>query len=691
VIIVLALISAALIAWYWWMRTRPPGLLITTVTLAGDGPQIASSSLSDPFGIAVDQEGNIYASDGRGGRIHRFTKTGELQTVSSGLEMPSGLALTRDGALIVAETGAHTIISIDLKTGEKRVIAGTPKVSGYADGAANAARFNGPVGVAVDKEGTIFVADTYNDRIRAIDRHGQVRTIAGGDAPDFHDGQGTEARFDTPCGIAVTNDNVLIVADTGNHRLRRVTLDGNVATLAGNGEREGRDGALSEATFDEPTAIAVRRDGALAIADAASSKLRLLTFGEQPQVRTLVGGYPFGWRDGTLENTLLNRPTGLAFDPDDALVFADSENGVIRALFPRGESRPARPPLPDPPILAAAIRAAVPPRWPYDPPAARRDIAGTFGEVRGEVMPEHDAWFHSGLDVPGAYGEVTRAVFGESVARPLSVDGVNTTRERLRLPLFGYIHVRIGRDANDRPLPGIEARGISFRRDERGAILGVRIRRGARFGAGDPIGTLNRLNHVHLVAGPSGAEVNAIAALILPGLTDTVPPVIEDVSLTDAQGTPLRREGPKGKETTIVDLTNGADGKARIIVRAYDQMDGNAGYRRLGLYRLGYQLFKADGAPAPGFEAPRQTIDFERLPSGPDAVARVYAEGSQSGYEGRTIFAFLATNQVKDGRAEEGFWETGALPPGEYRLRVFVTDYHNNQSKRETAVRIIKP
>ena len=376
--------------------------------------------------------------------------------------------------------------------------------------------------------------------------------------------------------------------------------------------------------------------------------------------------------------------------PKGELAFAESGNSLIRALVPAG-SKLGQQLDPRSLVLSAErLRALVAPRWPFNPPQNKREIAGTFGEVRGEVMPEHDAWFHSGLDVPGAYGEVTRAVFGERVARPLSVDGVNTTRERLRLPLFGYIHVRIGRDANDRPLPGVEARGITFLRDERGAILDVRVRRGARFGAGDPIGTLNRLNHVHLVAGPSGAEVNAIAALTLPGLADTVPPVIEDVSLTDAQGTPLRREGPKGKETTIVDLNGSTDGKVRIIVRAYDQMDGNAGYRRLGLYRLGYQLFKADGSPAPGFEAPRQTIDFERLPSGPDAVARVYAEGSQSGYEGRTVFAFIATNQVKDGRAEEGFWEIGALPAGEYRLRVFATDYHNNPAKRETAVRIVK-
>src|SRR5262249_2522209 len=152
---------------------------------------------------------------------------GNVKTITSDLDTPSGLAFKRGewfgaGSLIVANTGAHTIVWIDLETGRPGFVAGAPGQSGFADGGGDQARFNGPVGVAVNRDGVIFVADTYNDRIRAIE-DGRVRTIAGGDGPGFHDGHGAEARFDTPCGIAVNTDGSLLVADTGNHRIRRVT------------------------------------------------------------------------------------------------------------------------------------------------------------------------------------------------------------------------------------------------------------------------------------------------------------------------------------------------------------------------------------------------------------------------------------------------------------------------------------
>ncbi|MBX3277167.1 MAG: hypothetical protein KF868_04085 [Acidobacteria bacterium] len=669
---------ATLASLWWWMHSRPPGPFTSLLTLAGDGPQITSGNLSDPFGIAADKDGNIYVADGRGGRIHRIDKRGSNTIIASGLDMPSGLAIADDGSILAAETGSHIISRIDARTGAKTILAGAPGQYGYADGPS--ARFNGPIGVAVDGDGNIFVADTYNDRIRIIARDGAVRTLAGGAQPGYRDGAGREALFDTPCGVALLPDKTLIVADTANHRLRRVTMDGDVTTIAGTGAAESRDGALADASFDEPIAAAVRRDGAVAVTDAASSTLRLIVFGETPSVSTIAGGYPFGLYDGAPDEARLNRPAGAAFAPDDSLVFADNENGVVRAVLPEGAKRPGRTATQKYLIPAASLRAAVAPRWPFNPPEARREIAGTFGEVRGEVLPEHDAWFHSGLDVPGAYGETVRAVFNERITRPMAVEGVGASRERVRFPLFGYIHLRIGRDAQDRPLPGIEARGVSFRRDETGAITGVRIRRGARFDAGDPLGTLNRLNHVHLVAGPASAEVNAIAALDLPGLVDTVAPVIENISITNQYGIEFPRTGAKGNQSVEV------RGRARIIVYSYDQMDGNAGYRRLGLYRLGYQVLTADGRPAPGFEAKKETIVFERLPEHNEGVARVYAEGSQSGYEGRTIFAYIVTNRAIDGEAHEDFLDADKLAPGEYLVRVFVADYHGNETRRDVRI-----
>jgi hypothetical protein len=154
-------------------------------------------------------------------------------------------------------------------------------------------------------------------------------------------------------------------------------------------------------------------------------------------------------------------------------------------------------------ISPPQIRSAVPPRWPFDPPMTPREIAGTFGEVRGEILPEHDAWFHNGLDVPGHYGEVARAIFSERVALPFAVDGFGGTRERVRLPLIGYIHLRLGRDANDRPFGD---KRFIFRRMNRDSwpVFESRVE---HYSMQAMLWTLNRLNYVHLIAGPYSGEV----------------------------------------------------------------------------------------------------------------------------------------------------------------------------------------
>jgi hypothetical protein len=108
----------------------------------------------------------------------------------------------------------------------------------------------------------------------------------------------------------------------------------------------------------------------------------------------------------------------------------------------------------------------------------------------------------------------------------------------------------------------------------------------------------------------------------------------------------------------------------------------------LGIYRLGYQVFSADGAPAPDFVEPRFNIVFDRLPDEPEAVRLAYAEGSQAGYAGATIFAYLITNVVRGGAAREDFFETTKLAPGAYTLRVLAEDFFGNRTQREVALSV---
>jgi SMP-30/Gluconolactonase/LRE-like region len=675
---------------FWLFRPGPPKPFAAVMTIGGPGLKLANSTLPDLFGVAVDEDDQIYLSDGTGDSIRRINTDGSLRTIASDLDTPSGLAFERGkwfgaGSLIVANTGAHTIVWIDLRTGSPGFVIGAPGQSGFADGDAGEARFNGPVGVAANRDGVVFVADTYNDRIRAIE-NGRVRTIAGGDGPGFRDGYGAEARFDTPCGIAVNTDGSLLVADTGNHRIRRVTLDGAVTTIAGTGEPDDRDGPLAEAAFREPAGIAVRRDGMVFIAGAGGSNVRMLDLSVRQNgqsVTTLVGGgFPGGLFDGEISRARLNRPSSLAFASNDALVFADTNNGLIRAIIPEDESFGFRSEPGAAVIKASDIRDAVPPRWPYDPPEAKRDIAGAFGEIRGEMLPDHDAWFHNGLDIPGAYGETARAIFSERVTSPLSVEDAGGGRERLRLPLIGYIHLRVGRDQSDQPLGNFPRGAITFRRDEQGQIIGVRVRRGTRINAGDAIGTLNRLYHVHLIAGPYGAENNPLAALQFPGLIDTVAPVIESVRITNDRNEAIFISTKAPRESKPVSISE----RARIIVRAYDQVDGNPRRRRLGVYRLGYQVLRADGSPEPGFEQPRYNVVFDRLPVDPDLIKFVYAEGSQSGYQGQTVFEYFVTNVAHGGQAREDFMDASQIAPGNYTLRVFAEDYFGNQARRDTPI-----
>jgi hypothetical protein len=415
---------------------------------------------------------------------------------------------------------------------------------------------------------------------------------------------------------------------------------------------------------------------------AARSSVRMIDLKGRVVTTITGGGFPGGLVDGPVATAKLNRPSLMTIGPNDALVIADTDNGLVRAVAPQGAGFGYPSDTASATIKPSDIRGAVPPRWPYDPPEAKRDIAGTFGEIRGEMLPDHEAWFHSGLDIPGAYGETARAIFSERVTLPISVYDVGSGAERLRLPLIGYIHLRVGRDRDGQPAGYFPNGAITFRRDENGRINRVRLRRGTRINTGDPIGALNSLNHVHLVAGPSTKESNPLAALQFPGLIDTVAPTIESVFITNEIGEQLYDSTKSnGKAPTCM-----LNGRARVIVRAYDRLDGSPSRRRLGLYRLGYQLLRADGSPEAGFEQPLYSLVFDHLPTDQDMVKFVYAQGSQSGYEGLTVFGYIVTNIAGGGLAREDFLDPSQIPPGNYTLRVFAEDFFGNQATRDVPI-----
>jgi DNA-binding beta-propeller fold protein YncE len=623
----------------------------------------ASSEFGEPFGITVKGE-ETYVSDGANGRIMKIVKDGTVSEFASGLDTPSSIAFAKNGDLIVADTGSNTIKTVS-PSGQVRFDAGVDGKSGLFDGPANAALFNGPVGIAVDENDRIFVTDTYNDRIRLI-QNGQVSTFAGGQR-GYRDGR--NAQFDTPLGLAVWRDKIL-VADADNRRIRVIESDGSVWTLAGNGEQALKDGPLFEASFVRPTAIAVNDRDQIFIADGNAIRV-IKGRGVFPYVVTLAGGSR-GFRDGIARNTRFNRPSGLAFAADGSLLIADSENGFVRAigaLTIKGQNASQKQ------FSAEAFKRMQPPRWPYDPPEAPRDVAGTLGELRGTVGSDVPLRFHNGLDIAGAYGETARFIRSEKVLDPISTENFGNLRELIRLPQIGYIHIRLGRDQNDRILPSTKFQPTY---DSGNKLIDVRIPRGAKFEAGEPIGTLNAMNHVHLIAGPSGGEINALAALELPGIKDSIAPTIESSTVFDQNWAPVETKVPRGR----IKLA----GKFRVVVRAFDRMDGNSDRRKLGVYKLGYQVFRDDGLPVG--EA-IWSILFDRMPPN-EAAKFVYARGSQSGATGETIFNYVVTNRLDGDRSHDDVFDTANLSPGNYTIRVFAGDYFGNISTKDILIEVNK-
>ncbi len=197
-------------------------------------------------------------------------------TATHALDGPFGAAVGPDGTIYVADSFNHRIRAIT-PGGVVSTLAGTGSI-GFADGPGNNAKFNFPYGVAVGPDGTIYVADTYNNRIRAVTPGGVVTTLAGTSIyVGFADGPGNTAQFNYPNGVAVGPDGTIHIADTNNHRIRAITPAGVVSTLAGTGTYYFADGPGTIALFRYPSGVAVAPNGTIYVADTYNDRIRKIT------------------------------------------------------------------------------------------------------------------------------------------------------------------------------------------------------------------------------------------------------------------------------------------------------------------------------------------------------------------------------------------------------------------------------
>jgi sugar lactone lactonase YvrE len=304
-----------------------------------------------PRGIATDSSGTIYVADTYNHTIRKITAGGVVATVAGAAEasgsldgigsaarftIPQGIATDSRGSAYVADTNNHIIRKVT-PDGAVATFAGSPGVSGSIDGIGSSARFNRPYGIAIDIADNIYVADTNNHTIRRITPSGTVSTLAGtAGVNGSADGIGAATSFYYPQGIACDRVGNILVAETYNHTIRKITQTGIVTTFAGTARIIGsQDGIGTSSRFFSPWGIAADALDNLYVADYDNHTIRKIT--PDGMVTTLAGNPgASGSEDGLGSAARFNNPRGVATDLDGNVYIADSRNSTIRKITPAG-------------------------------------------------------------------------------------------------------------------------------------------------------------------------------------------------------------------------------------------------------------------------------------------------------------------------------------------------------------------
>jgi len=318
--------------------------------LAGDGGQAKQARLNSPAGIAVHPDGSVYIADTENGRVRRIATDGTISTYAgttpgfSGdggqasqaqLNKPESLAFALDGSLYVADSGNSRIRRI-APNGVISTVAGTgtPGFSGD-NGPATSAKISYPKSLVVAQDGNLYFSDVANHRIRQVGTDGMISTIVGNGQAGFggDGGSALQAKVAYPEGMAITGNGVIYVADSGNHRIRRISPDGLISTFAGSTAGfSGDGGQAKQARLYYPSNIALGRDGSVFVSDSGNDRIRRIS--PDGLISTIVGNGQRGFAgdNGPAAQAVVNYPSGMAVSADGRLYVSDNQNHRVRRI-----------------------------------------------------------------------------------------------------------------------------------------------------------------------------------------------------------------------------------------------------------------------------------------------------------------------------------------------------------------------
>ena len=320
----------------------------------GDGGLATDALLSQPSAIALNSAGSLYIADTGTQRVRQVLPTGVIQTLAgtgvadsaadnvvastATLKSPMGVALDAAGDIVIADTYNQRIRQV-AADGRIHNLVGTGVGGVGAEGMAPAQTpLNGPSGVCIDRGGTLFVVDTFNHRVLQAAPQTLVVTAAGNGAPgDAGDGGPARlAQLNRPSACARDSAGNLFIADTLNHRIRKVAPSGTVSTVAGTGAAgfTGDEGPAIAASISAPRGVAVDDNGDIFIADTGNHRIRQVT--PDGVIHTIAGQGPAGFSGdgGPAASARMNAPGGLLLDGAGDLYFADTGNNRVRRLVP---------------------------------------------------------------------------------------------------------------------------------------------------------------------------------------------------------------------------------------------------------------------------------------------------------------------------------------------------------------------